>query len=30
MRMGFTRINIPYFFDEDEIDYVVNAIKFVC
>lgn len=30
MRMGYTRINFPYFFAESEIDYVVSAIEFVC
>ena len=27
---GFTRFNLPFFFDESKVDYVLNAIKFVC
>jgi hypothetical protein len=30
MRLGYTRFNIPYFFKNDEIDYVIDAIKFIC
>lgn len=30
MRMGFTRFNIPYFFNDTEVEYVVSAIEFVC
>jgi len=30
MRMGFTRFNIPYFFNDSEVEYVISAIEFVC
>lgn len=30
MRMGFTRFNIPYFFGDEEVEYVVSAIEFIC
>lgn len=30
MRMGFTRFNLPYFFTDNEIDFVINSIEFVC
>ena len=29
MRMGFTRFNLPYFFTDSEVDYIVSAIEFV-
>lgn len=28
-RMGFTRVNFPFFFTDEEIDYILNAIEFV-
>lgn len=30
MRMGYTRFNLPYFFSDEEINYVVSALEFVC
>lgn len=27
---GFTRFNFPFFFSEEQANYVLNAIKFVC
>ena len=30
MRMGFTRFNIPFYFTDKEIDYVISAIEFIC
>jgi hypothetical protein len=30
MRMGFTRFNLPYFFSDTDIDYVVSALEFIC
>lgn len=27
---GFTRLNLPFFYDDAKIDYILNAIKFVC
>lgn len=30
IKMGFTRYNLPYFASKEEIDYVVDAIEFVC
>ena len=29
LKPGFTRFNLPFFFDETRIDYVLDAIKFV-
>ena len=29
-RVGYVRFNIPYFFEDEEIDFVLNAIEFVC
>lgn len=28
--MGFTRFNIPFYFTDKEIDYVISAIEFIC
>jgi selenocysteine lyase/cysteine desulfurase len=28
-RVGYTRFNIPYFFNDDEINYVLDALEFV-
>lgn len=28
LRVGFTRINLNYFLDEQEIDYIMDAIEF--
>jgi len=30
MRMGFTRFNLNYFMTDEETDYVLDAIEFVC
>jgi len=30
MRMGFTRFNLPYFFNDKEVDFIIDAIEFVC
>ena len=29
MRVGYVRFNIPYFFNDDEINYVLDALEFV-
>ena len=29
MKPGFTRLNLPYFASEEEIDYILNAIEFL-
>jgi hypothetical protein len=29
-RMGYTRINFPWFFSEEDVEYVVSAVEFVC
>lgn len=29
MKPGFTRLNLSYFADDKEIDYVLNAIEFL-
>jgi selenocysteine lyase/cysteine desulfurase len=28
-RMGFTRVNFHYFFTDEEIEYILDAIEFV-
>ena len=30
MRIGFIRINFNYFANEDETDYILNALEFIC
>lgn len=30
IRPGFTRLNFPYFMNESRIDFVLNAIEFMC
>ena len=30
LRPGFTRFNLAFFFSDDKIDFILNAIKFVC
>ena len=30
MRMGFTRFNLPYYLQDSEINYIIEAIEFVC
>jgi selenocysteine lyase/cysteine desulfurase len=30
VRPGFTRFNLAYFFDEARVDFILEAIKFVC
>lgn len=30
LKPGFTRLNISFFFDEDRVDFILNAIQFVC
>lgn len=30
LKPGFTRFNLPFFFDESRVDYILEAIKFVC
>lgn len=30
LRPGFTRLNLPFFFHESRVDFILNAIKFVC
>jgi selenocysteine lyase/cysteine desulfurase len=30
LRPGFTRFNMPFFMDEQHIEFILNAIKFVC
>ena len=30
LRMGFTRLNFNYFMSEEDIEYVLSAIEFVC
>jgi len=29
MKPGFTRLNLPYFVNDDEIDYILDAVEFV-
>lgn len=29
MKPGFTRLNLTYFADDKEIDYILNAIEFL-
>ncbi|CAF4593322.1 unnamed protein product, partial [Rotaria magnacalcarata] len=29
MKPGFTRFNLPYFTNDDEIEYVLNAVQFI-
>jgi hypothetical protein len=29
-RMGYTRINFPWFFNDEDVEYVVSAVEFVC
>ncbi len=28
--MGFTRFNLPYFATAEEVDYIIDAIQFIC
>lgn len=30
LKLGFTRFNISFFFEETTVDFILNAIKFVC
>jgi selenocysteine lyase/cysteine desulfurase len=30
LRMGFSRINFNYYISEEEIDYILDAIEFIC
>ena len=30
MKPGYLRLNLPYFYPKEVIDYVINAIKFIC
>lgn len=30
LKPGFTRFNLPFFFDESRVDFVLEAIEFVC
>jgi hypothetical protein len=30
LKPGFTRFNLPFFFDETRVDFVLEAIKFIC
>lgn len=30
LRPGFTRFNLAYFFSESRVDFILNAVKFVC
>ena len=30
MRIGYVRFNIPWFFTDADVDYVLDAIEFVC
>lgn len=30
LKPGFTRFNLSFFFDENRVDFILNAIKFVC
>ena len=30
LRMGYTRLNFSYFMSEDEIEYALSALEFVC
>lgn len=30
LRPGFVRFNLAFFFDNERIDFILNAIKFVC
>lgn len=30
LKPGFTRLNLSYFFEEEKVDFVLNAIKFIC
>jgi hypothetical protein len=29
-RIGFTRINFSWFFNDEDIEYIMSAIEFVC
>jgi len=29
-RLAYTRINFAWFFNDDDVEYVIQAIKFVC
>lgn len=30
MKPGFTRFNLPFFFDESKVEFILEAIQFVC
>lgn len=30
MKPGFTRFNLPFFFDESKVEFILEAIEFVC
>ena len=30
LRMGFTRLNFNYFWNQKDVDYVLNALEFIC
>ena len=30
LRMGYSRFNLNYFMTDDEVDYILSAIEFVC
>lgn len=30
LKPGFTRFNLSFFFEEEKVEFVLNAIKFVC
>ena len=30
LRMGFTRVNFNYFLTDEDVDYILDAIEFVC
>lgn len=30
LRMGFTRINFNYTLEEKEIDYILDAVEYIC
>jgi hypothetical protein len=29
-RLGYTRINFSWFFNDDDVEYVLQAVEFVC
>lgn len=30
MKMGYTRLNFSYFFNTEDIEYILDALEFMC